>query len=170
MLRDSPVETFTLQDDGTFPNSPLPVILYPAAIQPDERNPCSSFEERFRANGWGGTWRNGIFDDHHYHAEAHEVLGCAQGWVRVMLGGPNGREVTLRAGDVVLLPTGTAHRNLEHSADYRIVGAYPPGQHPDMKYGRQEEYEAAKAAIARVPLPENDPVSGEEGIKPWGER
>jgi uncharacterized protein YjlB len=60
----------------------------------------------------------------------------------------------------VLLPAGTAHRNLEHSADYRIVGAYPPGQSPDMKYGEPDEYEAAKDAISRVLLPEHDPVSG----------
>jgi uncharacterized protein YjlB len=160
------IETFTLADDGTFPNNPLPVILYPQAIEPDERDPCAVFEQRFRENGWGGSWRDGIFDYHHYHAGAHEVLGCAQGWVRVVLGGPSGREVTLTAGDVVLLPAGTVHRNLEHSADYRIVGAYPLGQHPDMKYGLPEEYETAKKAIAGVPFPETDPVSG-GSIRPW---
>jgi uncharacterized protein YjlB len=160
---------FDLDDDGTFPNSRLPVVLYPQAITPDNRNPCAAFEERFRANGWGGSWRNGIFDYHHYHAEAHEVLGCARGWVRVMLGGPNGREVDLRTGDVVLLPAGTAHRNLQHSTDYRIVGAYPPGQRPDMKYGGQEEHERAREAIRRVPLPERDPVIGGHGVAAWSE-
>lgn len=158
--------TFVLEDDGTFPNSPLPVILYPRAIPLDAHDPCAAFEERFRANGWGGTWRNGIFDYHHYHATAHEVLGCARGWVRVLLGGPHGREVRLTAGDVVLLPAGTAHRNLEHSTDYRIVGAYPPGQHPDMKYGEREEYATAKRAIQHVPLPDTDPVTGKK-IGAW---
>lgn len=159
----SDVLTFTLEDDGTFPNSPLPVVLYPHAMQPDGDDPARAFEERFRANGWGGMWRNGIFDYHHYHATAHEVLGCARGWVRVRLGGPKGREVRLQAGDVVLLPAGTAHRNILHSADYLIVGAYPPGQHPDMKYGEPEEYEASKAAIRLVPLPEKDPVLEQNG-------
>ena len=157
------VVTFTLEDDGTFPNNPLPVVLYPKAVQPEGGDPARAFEERFRANGWGGSWRNGIFDYHHYHAKAHEVLGCARGWVQVMLGGPSGREVRLGAGDVVLLPAGTAHRNLGHSADYLIVGAYPPGQHPDMKDGEPEEYEAAKVSIGRVPMPEADPVSGGSG-------
>jgi uncharacterized protein YjlB len=153
-------ETLTLEDDGTFPNSRLPVVVYPQAVTPDGTDPCATFEELFRSNGWGGTWRNGIFDYHHYHATAHEVLGCARGWVRVLLGGPNGREVRMEPGDVVLLPAGTAHCNLEHSADYRIVGAYPPGQHPDMKYGEPGEYAAAKKAISRVLLPERDPVTG----------
>lgn len=154
------VLTFQLDDDGTFPNSPIPVVLYPQAVQPGSGDPARAFEERFQANGWGGSWRNGIFDYHHYHATAHEVLGCARGWVQVLLGGPEGNEVRLRAGDVVLLPAGTAHKNLEHSADYVIVGAYPPGQRPDMKYGEPEEYEAAKEAISQVPMPELDPVTG----------
>lgn len=156
----SDIVTFTLNDDGPFPNNRLPVLVYPKAITPGDDDPCEAFEERFQANGWGGTWRNGIFDYHHYHATAHEVLGCAQGWVQVRLGGPDGREVRLNAGDVVLLPAGTAHRNLGHSADYRIVGAYPPGQHPDMKYGEPEEYGPAKASISQVPMPERDPVLG----------
>jgi uncharacterized protein YjlB len=166
----SDVVTFTLEDDGTFPNSPLPVVLYPQAVVPDDTDPARAFEKRFRQNGWGGTWRNGIFDYHHYHARAHEVLGCARGWVQVLLGGPNGREVRLTAGDVVLLPAGTAHRNLEHSDDYLIVGAYPPGQHPDMKYGEPEDYEAAKASIKQVTMPERDPVSGRSGgiLGEWG--
>jgi uncharacterized protein YjlB len=160
------METFVLDDDGTFPNSPLPVILYPQVIVPDDHDPCAAFEARYRANGWSGTWRNGIFDYHHFHAGAHEVLGCARGWVRVLLGGPNGREIRLTAGDVVLLPAGTAHRNLEHSADYRIVGAYPPGQQPDMKYGEPEEYAGAKRAIGRVLLPDTDPATGRK-IRAW---
>lgn len=159
----SEVLTFTLDDDGTFPNSSLPVMLYPQAVTPDPDDPARSFEERFRQHGWSGTWRNGIFDYHHYHATAHEVLGCARGWVRVLLGGPQGREVRISAGDVVLLPAGTAHRNLEQSADYLIVGAYPPGQRPDMQYGEPEEYEASKEDIGKVPKPENDPVVGYEG-------
>jgi uncharacterized protein YjlB len=165
----SELMTFALEDDGTFPSNPLPVILYPQAIDPADDDPARSFEELFRANGWGGNWRNGIFDYHHYHATAHEVLGCARGWVQVLLGGPKGREVRLQAGDIVLLPAGTAHRNLRHSSDYLIVGAYPPGQRPDMKYGEPEEYESAKASIAQVPMPDQDPVFGSfDGVlKEW---
>ena len=159
----SGVETIYLEEDGTFPNSRLPVLLNRGAIPVDSGDPAAAIEERFRANGWGGTWRNGIFDFHHYHATAHEALGCARGWVRVLLGGPNGREVELRAGDAVVLPAGTAHRNLGHSDDYLIVGAYPPGQSPDMCYGRPEEHDPAKRAIAAVEPPPADPIMGGDG-------
>lgn len=157
------VESLTLADDGTFPNNALPVLLYRNAIPITGYDPALPLEKRFRKNGWGSTWRNGIFDFHHFHATAHEVLGCSQGWVKIQLGGPQGREVTLQAGDVVVLPAGTAHKNLVHGDDYRIVGAYPPDQSPDMCYGNPGERPQADRDIANVDLPETDPVFGEHG-------
>ncbi|HEV2074356.1 MAG TPA: hypothetical protein VGR29_12020, partial [Thermomicrobiales bacterium] len=121
-MTESTVESFILEDDGTFPNNPLSVILYRQAIPLGEQDPARSTEERFVENGWSGLWRNGIFDFHHYHATAHEVLGCARGTVQVQLGGPGGQSVMLHAGDIVVLSAGTAHRNLGHSDDYQIVG------------------------------------------------
>lgn len=162
-MAESAVESFVLEDDGTFPNNVLPVILYRQAFPPDTHDPARSIEERFQENGWDGLWRNGIFDYHHYHSTAHEVLGCAQGTVRVQLGGPGGWNVNLHAGDVVVLPAGTAHRNLGHSDDYQIVGAYPPGQSPDMRYGKPSERPDADTEIAAVSLPESDPVFGQRG-------
>lgn len=162
-MTEPDIETFVLEDDGTFPNNSLPVILYRQAIPVGGQDPARSIEERFRENGWGGLWRNGIFDYHHYHATAHEVLGCARGTVRVQLGGPDGRNVKLHAGDVVVLPAGTAHMNLGHSSDYLIVGGYPPGQSPDMCYGKPGERPDADAEIGAVSLPDSDPVSGRQG-------
>jgi uncharacterized protein YjlB len=71
--------------------------------------------------------------------------------------------VKLHAGDVVVLPAGTAHMNLGHSSDYLIVGGYPPGQSPDMCYGKPGERPDADADIGAVSLPETDPVSGKQG-------
>jgi uncharacterized protein YjlB len=159
----SGVESFVLSDDGTFPNNRLPVMLYRRAVAHEGHDPAASFEETFRGNGWEGLWRNGIFDFPHYHAATHEVLGCARGRVRVQLGGPNGREIEFHAGDVVVLPAGTAHMNLGHSDDYLIVGGYPAGQSPDMCYGKPGERPGADREIAAVPLPETDPVHGEGG-------
>ncbi len=152
-------ELLHLNADRPFPNNLMPVRLYRGIVSGHDL--ASQIESLFRRNGWGGTWRNGIFDYHHFHATAHEALGCALGQVDVLLGGPNGETVTLKAGDIAFLPAGTAHRNMGHSSDYLIIGAYPPGQSPDMEYGDEDRYDAVVASIARVPMPERDPVTGE---------
>lgn len=152
-------ELLHLNADRPFPNNAMPVRLYRGVVAGTDL--AGQIESLFRRNGCGGTWRDGIFDYHHFHATAHEVLGCARGRVDVLLGGPNGQTVTLTAGDIAFLPAGTSHRNMGHSSDYLIIGAYPPGQSPDMEYGDDDRYDAAVASIARVPLPERDPVTGE---------
>lgn len=160
-------DTLQLDDDGTFPNNRLPVLLWRGAI-PTDGDPATAIEDRFHASGWGGAWRNGIFDWHHYHATAHEVLGIARGTVTVQLGGPQGAPLDLAAGDIVLLPAGTAHRNLGQSQDLLVIGAYPAGQRPDMRDGSPGERPAADRAIAAVPLPDTDPVTGDPGPPaPW---
>ena len=46
----------------------------------DERHdPAAVIEDLFGANGWRGTWRDGIYDYAHYHSRIHEVLGIARG-------------------------------------------------------------------------------------------
>lgn len=157
-------ERLFLEDDGNFPNSRLPVLLWRNGIPAGDGNGAKLIEQRFRDNGWQGTWRNGIFPYHHYHSTAHEVLGIGRGNVTVMLGGPNGRELTLRTGDIVLLPAGTAHRNLGGSDDLVVVGAYPPGQHPDILRGYPDDRPVADRTIARVPRPATNPVTGERGV------
>jgi uncharacterized protein YjlB len=117
----------------------------------------------FRRNGWTGSWRNGIFPYHHYHSTAHEVLGIYAGWADVLLGGDEGAELLVEAGDIILLPAGTGHKNLQQSERLGVVGAYPQGQMPDMNYGRSGERPLADQNIAAVPLPKTDPVLGTEG-------
>jgi uncharacterized protein YjlB len=65
------------------------------------------FEQLFESNGWGDSWRDGIYDYVHYHSRIYEVLGIARGTGRIQFGGPKGRTFVLKAGDIAILPAGT---------------------------------------------------------------
>jgi len=51
-----------------------------------------------------------------------------------------------------------------------VVGAYPNGVEWDMNYGQPKERPQADENIARIPLPELDPVYGSNGplYEHWG--
>ena len=156
-----------LNDDGTFPNNTkLSLLVYRQTLTLPQRDPAALVEKLFKTNGWSGSWRNGIYSYHHYHSTAHEVLGVYSGSAQVQLGGENGVTLTVRRGDVVIIPAGVAHKNLGASADFRVVGAYPSGQSPDMCYGKAGERPQADDRIADVSLPPLDPVYGAEGPLP----
>jgi uncharacterized protein YjlB len=158
-------------DDGAIPNNPaLPVLIYPQVIEL-HGDPAVAIEHLFQGNGWPPQWRNGIYDYHHYHSNAHEVLGIAKGEAKVRLGGEKGRDFDLQAGDVVVLPAGTGHKCLSASDDLLVIGAYPPGQEDyDVKRGAASDRPQALKNIAAVELPASDPVHGEGGplIGLWG--
>jgi uncharacterized protein YjlB len=156
-------------DDGTFPNSGLPVVLLSNAFVGEPPLNPADIESVFHTNGWVNSWCNGLYPYQHYHSTAHEALGLYSGWVKAQFGGPAGKIVTLRAGQVVILPAGVAHKNIEQSSDFQVVGAYPAGQIPDMKYGKLGDRPMADRNIASVPLPAKDPVFGDKGplIKEW---
>jgi uncharacterized protein YjlB len=160
--------TLRVNGDGKFPNSALPVLVHASALAVAE-GLASRFEELFESNGWTGSWRNGLYRVHHYHSTAHEVLGVYRGEVRVCLGGDNGTRITLRAGDVAVLPAGVAHKNEQQSSDFAVVGAYPTGTSADLKYGEPGERPRADAAIKALRVPEADPVQGKGGalVRLW---
>lgn len=157
------VETFF--DDGTYPNSGLPLLYYEQALP----GGAAELEALFAANGWPPAWRASVFTYHHYHSTAHETLGVAAGEARLLLGGPEGREFDVTAGDVIVIPAGVAHRRLESSGDFLVVGCYPPGQDWDLLRGEAGDRPAADRNIARVPLPVSDPVAGANGplLRHW---
>jgi uncharacterized protein YjlB len=157
------IEHYLFADDGDVPNNcRLPLIVYRGALETggDAAARCVSLFDR---NGWTGAWKNGVYSRHHYHSSAHEVLGIAAGWVRVKLGGEGGRTAELRAGDVVVIPAGVAHKNEGASPDLLVVGAYPRGQSPDMCSPGAADHARAVVQIAAVPLPTGDPVHGAWG-------
>lgn len=158
------IETLIIPDDGTFPNNnALPLVLMQQVFDPTSRNLVRMIEETIHNNAWGGSWRNGIYGFHHYHSTAHEVLGLYAGMVKVRFGGPDGQMVQAEAGDVIVIPAGVSHKNIEQSPDFRCVGAYPAGQSPDMQYGKPGERPQADQNIESALPPEMDPVFGKNG-------
>jgi uncharacterized protein YjlB len=158
-------EQFLFADDGAIPNNPtLPFLVYRNAVAlHGGHDPAAVFEELFAANGWGQSWRNGIYDYVHYHSKIHEVLGIARGSGRIRFGGRHGAELELTAGDVAVLPAGTGHQRLEASGDFLVVGAYPAEGEYDEYRGAPEEHARARLSIPKVARPDKDPVSGRDG-------
>jgi uncharacterized protein YjlB len=154
---------FTFDDNGTIPNSRLPLLVYRDAVPADP----TAIEHLFATNRWPPAWRDGVHPFHHFHSTAHEVLGVAHGEASVLFGGPGGQVLTVRAGDVVVIPAGVAHCNQGQSGDLLIVGAYPDnGPGPDLRRGKPAEHDAAERAVAAVPVPAADPVAGVDGALP----
>jgi uncharacterized protein YjlB len=156
------VETYRFDDDGTVPNNSLPLVVYRGALA-EGGDRAAACEAIFAKNGWPGAWRNGIYGHHHYHSTAHEVLGIASGNAQVRLGGDGGKTVELRAGDVVVIPAGVAHKRESASADLLVIGSYPRGQSPDHCRAEAGAHDKAQGRIAGVPLPAADPVTGQAG-------
>jgi hypothetical protein len=70
LVRARKANVVHFRDDGIIPNHPRwPLILYRGAVRlPIMFDPAAVFEDLFESNGWGDSWRNGIYDYVHYHS------------------------------------------------------------------------------------------------------
>src|SRR5437870_4884561 len=110
---------YQLKDDGNIPNNRhLPLLIYEGAFKLTDHDPAAIIERVFSANQWTESWRNGIYPFHHYHSTSHEALGVFSGLATIQFGGPNGITQTIKAGDVVIIPAGVAHKNLGATVDF----------------------------------------------------
>ena len=177
-IKPTTPETLHFARNGWVPNHPtLPVLLYRQAFDPNTPDLASVMERTFEQNGWPPQWRNGVYDFHHFHSTAHEVLGFAAGSAHLILGGPivenaspnqpTGREIIVHAGDVAVLPTGTGHCRLSATPDFLVIGAYPPHQTWDIC--RTAPDTPTQSHINQTPYPPSDPTQGPSGplIKLW---
>ena len=169
-VRDRKPNAVRFGDDGFTPNHPRwPLIIYRGAVRlTDQHDPAAVIEDVFESNGWGDSWRDGIYDYLHYHSRINEVLGIARGKGQVRFGGDRGRTYRLKAGDVVVLPAGTGHECLDASKDFLVVGAYPPSGTYD-ECSELEHRARALKTIPKVARPRKDPVYGSDGalLKLW---
>jgi uncharacterized protein YjlB len=154
---------YFLKDDGQFPNSHLPVLLYKHAIKLPLFFKGRKVKALFQKHQWTNNWRNGIFTFPHYHSNTHEVMAVISGRTLVRVGGDHGMMIRLEKGDVILIPAGVAHQNMRGEDDVVCIGGYPQGKDYDMNYGKKEERPAADEKIAKVKLPKLDPVNGKNG-------
>ena len=164
---DAAPEILQLSRNGWMPNNDrLPVLLYRSAFAPSQ-DMASAMEAAFEQNGWPPQWRNGVYDFHHYHSTAHEVLGFARGWGRLMLGGEGGHAMVVKAGNVAVLPAGTGHCRIEASSDFLVIGAYPRGETWDIC--RTAPDAATLDRMRKVAFPASDPVTGPGGalVQHW---
>ena len=172
LVRERKAHTFRFGDDGLIPNHPRwPLVLYRGAVRfPERFDPAAVLEELFEHNGWGDSWRDGIYDYVHYHSRIHEVLGIARG--RATATGRLARtQAQLKPGDIAILPAGTGHQCLSATNDFLVVGAYPPSGTYD-ECTKRAEHERATKSIPKVPRPRKDPVYGAKGplLAAWPSR
>lgn len=128
------IKRYHLPPTDLVPNSPHPLLHYPGVLDHlsiPARAP-QKINDLFSSNGWETQWiyRYGPTQASHYHSHAHEVMAVLSGSAKIRFGvadldpdldknthGPaqeaGGIEVLAKAGDVFVLPAGTAHKTFD---------------------------------------------------------
>jgi uncharacterized protein YjlB len=165
-VRQRKPSTYKFKDDGETPNnSKCPLIVYRSPVVLHRKfDPAAIFEVLFQANKWGDGWRATMYDYNHFHSSTHECLGIARGTLIAKFGGSEGREIELKAGDVVIIPAGVGHRRIKQSRRLLIVGVYPANsrKYDEPKPGEIDHATALKK-VSQVKNPLTDPVFGKSG-------
>src|ERR1700755_548167 len=142
--------TFTFADDGAIPNSKLPLFV----CRPPAPHDPAAIERIFNANRWPAAWRDSVHPFHHFHSDAHEVLGVASGSGKVLFGGRSGRVLEVSAGDVVVVPAGVGHCRESKTDDLLIVGAYPDNcEQRDLRRGNPTEHDEVVRNVGADDMP-----------------
>lgn len=169
ILKDIDPDMFYFEDDGKIPNSRYPVLVYHQTFQENGMKGAEWLEDQFYSNNWSNSWRWGVYSYHHYHSNTHEVLGVFSGNAVLQLGGEKGKKLKVEVGDIIVIPAGVGHKNVNCSTDFTVVGAYPGGLRPDLMKGFPEEREVADRNLKNVQKPQADPLLGDRKglIKYW---
>jgi uncharacterized protein YjlB len=165
------IETFRLKPNAWVPNNQcLPVIVYRQAFDPDTADLTGHIDRCFARHAWPVQWHDGVFDYHHFHSTAHEVLGVLAGAAELIVGGPGGRALRIETADVMLLPAGTGHCLMTRENAFQVAGGYPQGQQWDIRRDALTADELR--AMEALPFPPCDPVYGKRGplIEHWTPR
>ncbi|MEM9779040.1 MAG: cupin domain-containing protein [Pseudomonadota bacterium] len=154
-------EQHTARPTDRIPNSRFPLLVHRGAVP---GGGAAEVLERFQSNGWLNNWRYpGIYTYGHYHSTTHECLGCAAGWMEIVIFGKGGPKIRVEAGDVVVMPAGVSHEMVANSDDNLMIGGYPDGRDWDNIQDAlvtREDFRAAAKRIMMLPIPDRDPVTG----------
>ena len=196
-----------------IPNSPYPLLHYPGLLAGKGELTAPKVYDILEKNDWNTCWifRYGPTQDSHYHSKAHECMTVLTGTARVRFGVADtssdleestkgnayeegGIVLDAKAGDVFILPAGTAHKTHDTTpatftlltpgtghgieADdprdalgkieltgFTMMGAYPKGG-GDWDFAIGGENEGQYEKVWSVPMPDKDPFLGksQEGL------
>jgi uncharacterized protein YjlB len=194
-------KTYLLPPTSLVPNSPRPLIHYRNLFPSEKDRSPTNLHHKLAQNGWSTQWiwRYGKDQTSHYHSGAHECMVVLTGTAKIRFGvadvsdsnSPDssseegGIELEANAGDVFILPAGTAHKTYDtlpeaplklltpgdgHAVDleglegvnlegFTMMGAYPKGSVWDHAVGGDSE--GVYQQVWDVPKPERDPVLGD---------
>lgn len=211
------VKQYRLPPTALIPNSPYPLLHYPGLLKSQLKTPSDNIApqvyELFLQNGWKTHWifRYGHTQESHYHRQSHETMAVLSGSATIRFGVADtdpdleasthggakedgGVEIHAEAGDVFILPAGTAHKTHDTSpaaefalltpgnsngveaedpvaalreiklSGFTMLGAYPDGRRWDYATGGEDA--GHYESVWGVPRPELDPVLGrdQEGL------
>ena len=157
-----------LRGDGTFPNNErAPLLVYQGVLPVGTSRPEARGSELLTTNGWTSPWAWGVFTYHHYHSTAWEALLCVRGDAQIQFGGPSGPTLPATFGDLILIPPGVAHKQLQASGDFTLLGCYPE-ETPNADTCKGAPSKAQAQNIERCPVPRSDPVFG-AAAQSWGD-
>jgi len=157
-------EVLLFHDDGITPNSNLPVIVYRDVFRRLELKSDTSIKDVFESNDWTNNWADVIMTKNHYHSTTHEAIGINKGRVRLKIGGKDGSIVSLKSGDVILIPAGVGHYSLSNEIFYEAIGGYPNGEEWDLIFDEKDKHKVAIERIRQIQIPEKDPIFGLNGL------
>lgn len=153
-----------VKSNGNFPNNThYPFLIYKQTLHL-ENSSTAEVIYFLEQHQWKKAWIDVIYNFHHYHSNTHEVLIIFEGYGKIEIGGPNGYIYEIEKGDVVFNPAGVSHKSIELSDDFKCVGAYPFDIKYNMYYGNDDERPKVDEQIKKVPLPEEDPIFGSNGL------
>lgn len=151
--------THLFNPSGGIPNNRLPLVIWKGGLPPEARSGEAACA-LYRKNGWGGTWVYTVYPFWHFHTKGHEVLSCVAGTAKIGFGGDDGIVADLSVGDVAVVPAGVGHKKLSASPGFQMAGGYPPKQEGNIVRPGEFSDEELAEAIAKVALPQTDPITG----------